>query len=172
MLIDEGRAELMVWGIAGGIALGCVIGGVLLVRKRPEWGATKPLLALLALIGIAAIASPITKFTSGTAVIRLRQPDGAVRAERLRLYGAEDYRFADGSSTSLAGGVKTIVINDRPAPAAIEEVSYGFGVNVEPTTPVAPFSAARLDELVRYVGPSDPPPETLGGGGTEHWVRW
>jgi hypothetical protein len=170
MLVPGWVAETIAWGVGGGI----IVGALLLARwfMARERKAAALLMLPVALFGLIFAVS---KWANGTRVLIVGQ-DQAGRASRtdLRLYGAEDYRYRNGSSGDLTcRDSRHIVVNDTPYPLVLESVRYGYGVST--SEPIGGFSRHCSEGIVTNFGPGEAPPpkiETTEYGATKYWLHW
>jgi len=165
MLITEGQATPLAWGVGGTvIAAGVLLGFWLRRTERPGAGVA---FGLLAFVGYAL---GIANFTNGTRVLLLQGDNDRYVRSDLRLYGSAAYTFADGRAETLSWlRAPHIVLNDTPRPLKLRTVRYGAGLSSE--EPVGPFQRVDVDGIIRHFGPADPPPSESAGY-ERHWLTW
>lgn len=170
MLVANWLAEMIAWGLGGGIMLGALLLGRRLLRGE------RPRLALLMLpVALFGLVFAVSKWANGTRIL-IVQADPAGRALRqdLRLYGVRDYRFRNGSAGTLTMGPgRQLVVNDTASAMKLETVRYGYGLSTSNAIP--PFSVYHSEYIITNFGPGDPPPaeiQTTEYGGQRSWLRW
>jgi len=169
MLVPMWVASVLAWSAGGAIIVTAMLGARRFLKNE------RPLLALLMVpVALFGLLLAVSRWANGTRVL-IVQADPAGRALRLdlRLYGAKEYRFRDGSVARLTmSSGRHLVVNDTSSPLTLEHVRYGYGVSTSQR--IAPFSA-HPSGIITNFGPQDPPPakiQTTEYGGERFWLRW
>ena len=169
MLLEEGTATVVTWSVAVTVAL--LFFGLAFLVIRREY--PRVLVLPLALVGLVALAAPVTKPGSGRPVLVFRGADPSrIHVERLRMFGSSSLKLANGTTVELEGPGRTLVVNESPIPLLIDRYSYGTGVRTSPEpTVIAPYTVESINAIIRYVGPDNPPPRESSAG-EEVWLHW